>query len=54
MNAKHAEINLFLQNAYRIKNHNPEKFNIKDVYMMILSYDLDLDEFNEAYDNNYF
>lgn len=54
MENRQSDITLFLQNAYRIKSHNPENFSLKDVYMMLLSYDLDLDEFNQAYDNNYF
>ncbi|MBR5662864.1 MAG: hypothetical protein IKX00_04340 [Bacilli bacterium] len=54
MNHRENEITLFLKNAYKIKEYNKNKFSVKDVYLMLLSYDLDLDEFNISYDDNYF
>ena len=54
MSNRQDEITSFLKNAYNIKSRNNQKFSVKDIYLMLLSYDLDLDEFNLTYDDNYF
>lgn len=54
MNNRQDDITSFLKYAYKVKNGKQKDFSEKDVYLLLLSYDIDQNDFGKSYSNSYF